>query len=70
MLVHHHIPDSIIKTIMSIYEDFASTIGPDWFTTPFLHIKKGVLQRDSLSPLVVNLIINTFIQFVSQEQFS
>ena len=70
VLVHHHIPDNIIKTIMSIYGDFASTIATDSFTFHFLHFKKGVLLGNYLSPLVFNLIINTFIQFVSQEQFS
>ena len=70
VLAHHHALNNIIKAFMSIYEYFASTIATDSFTTPFLHIKKGVLQGDCLSPLVLNLIINTFIQFVSQEQFS
>ena len=54
---------------MLIYKDFASTIATDSFTTQFLHIKKDLLQGDCLSPLVFNLIINTFIQFVSQKQF-
>ena len=70
VLAHHHALNNIIKAFMSIYEYFASTIATDSFTTPFLHIKKGVLQGDCLRPLVFNLIINTFIQFVSQEQFS
>ena len=55
---------------MSIYKDYASTIATVSFTTPFLHIKKGVLQGNCLSPLLLNSVINTFIQFVSQEQFS
>ena len=70
VLAHHHIPDNIIKAIMSIYKDFLSTIAADSFTTPFLHIKKGALQGDCLSHLVFNSIINNFIQFVSQEQLS
>ena len=67
VLAHHHVPDIIIT---SIYEDFSSTIATVSFTTRFSHIKKGVLQGDSLSHLVFNLIINTLMQFVSQEQFS
>ena len=50
VVAHHHIPDNIIKAIMSIYEDFASTVATDSFTTPFLHIKNGVLRGDCLSP--------------------
>ena len=34
------------------------------------HILRGVLQGDCLSPLIFNLLINTFIQYVSQERFS
>ena len=37
VLAHHHILGNIIKAIMSIYEDFASAIVIDSFTTPFLH---------------------------------
>ena len=70
VLAHHHIPNNIIKGIMSIYDDFASPIATDSFATLFFHIKKGVLQGDCLSPLVFNLIINTIVQFVPQQQFS
>ena len=70
VLAHHHILDNIIQAIMSIYEDFTSTIAIDSFTTPFLHIKKSAIQGNCLSPLVFHLIINNFIQFVPKEQFS
>ena len=55
---------------MSVCENFASTIATDSFTTPFLRIKKGILQGDCLSHLVFNWIINTFFQFTLQVQFS
>ena len=54
VLARYHIPDNIIKAIMSVYQNFASTIASDSFTTPFLRIKKGILQGDCLSPLVFN----------------
>ena len=38
-------------------------------TTSFLRIERGVLQGDCLSPLIFNLLINTFIQYVCQERF-
>ena len=50
VLAYYDIPDNIIKALMSIYEDFALRIAIDSFTTPFFHIKKGVLQGDCLSP--------------------
>ena len=33
-------------------------------------MEKGVLQGDSFSPLIFNLIINTFIQCVKEEKFT
>lgn len=68
VLAHNHIPD-IIKANISVYKEFASIIATDPFTIPFLHIKKVVLQDHSFSRLAFNSIINTFVQFVSQEQF-
>ena len=59
-LVHHNISDSIIKAIMSIFEDFASTNVTDSFTTPFLCFIKGVIQSNCLSPLVFNLLFLSF----------
>ena len=41
----------------------------DGFVTDFVHMEKGVLQGDCFSPLMFNLIINTFIQPVKDEQY-
>ena len=40
VLPHHHIPDNIIKPIMSIYENVSSTIITESFTTPLFTLKK------------------------------
>ena len=39
------------------------------FTTDFLHVGNGVLQGDCLSPLLFNMIVNTFIQRIKKKQF-
>ena len=41
----------------------------DGFVTDFIHMEKGVLQGDCFSPLMFNLIINTFIHSVKHEQY-
>ena len=41
----------------------------DGFVTDFIHMKEGVLQGDCFSPLMFNLIINTFIHSVKHEQY-
>ena len=70
VLDYHHVPPELIEYIMSLYKDFATTVVTDSYTTSFLRIERGVLQDDSLSPLIFNLLINTFIQYVRQERFS
>ena len=41
----------------------------DGFVTDFVHMEKGILQGDWFSPLMFNLITNTFIQSVKHEQY-
>ena len=50
VLALHHIPDNIIKAVMSTYGDFTSTIATDLFTTPFfpLHKKRSFPLKISL----------------------
>ena len=69
VLDYHHVPSELIECIMSLYKDFATTVVTDSYTTSFLRIERGVLQGDSLSPIIFNLLINTFIQYVRQERF-
>ena len=70
VLDYHHVPPELIECIMSLYKDFATTVVTDSYTTSFLRIERDVLQSDCLSPLIINLLINTFIQYVRQERFS
>jgi len=49
---------------MSLYSDFhitVSTTGSDQHT-PAIKVSKGVLQGDTLSSLLVNLVFNTMLQ--------
>ena len=39
------------------------------FQSPFLHVGRGVLQGDYLSPLLFNLCLNTFIQHRKAEKY-
>ena len=55
---------------MSQYKDFASTVVIDSYATSSLRIERCVLQGDRLSPLIFNILINPFIQYIRQERFS
>ena len=55
--------------IKHIYTGFHTAIATDSFTTDYIHVGKGVLQGDCLSPLLFNMAINTFIQRIKGLQF-
>ena len=65
----HHVPPEIINMIKHIYTGFHAAIATDSFTTDYVHVGKGVLQGDCLSPLLFNMVINTFIQRIKGQQF-
>ena len=39
------------------------------FSSDYIKIGKGVLQGDCFSPLIFNMVINTFIQYIRNEFF-
>ena len=48
----HLVPDNIIPLITSLYTDYTILIIADAFMTSPIKVQKGVLQGDSLSPLI------------------
>ena len=68
VLLCHYIPDEM-KCII-LYNDFHLSIITNDFHTKYIAVEKGVLQGDSFSPLIFNLIINTFIQCIKEEKFT
>ena len=59
----------IFEKLLKTYIGFKTSVLTDGFVTDFIHMEEGVLQRDYLSPLMFNLIINTFIHSVKHEQY-
>ena len=66
----HHIPCQVRNLIRNLYTDFYTSIITSQFNSPFLHVGRGVLQGDCLSPLLFNLCLNTFIQHIKEEKYS
>ena len=60
---------SLLNDLCHCKKNFATTVVTDSYTTSFLRIERDVIQGDCFSPLVFNLFINTFIQYVHQERF-
>ena len=69
VLKYHHIPDDIIKIIRSLYSDFHITILTNSFSSDFIKVGEGVLQGDCFSPLIFNMVMNTFIQYIQNQYF-
>ena len=69
ILRFHHMPDSVVRLIDSLYQDFCTTVVTDVYSTQFVHVGKGVLQGDCLSPLLFNMLVNTFIRCIQSEKF-
>ena len=68
-LEQHHVRQDIREIVKNLYCCFKISMLTDGFVTDFIHMEKGVLQGDCFSPLMFNLIINTFIHSVKHEQY-
>ena len=69
ILEYHYIPDEIQQLIVSLYKDFHTSVISKDFATPFIPVKRGVLQGDCLSPLLFNMCFNSFIQLVKSDKY-
>ena len=62
--------NTTIKLIINdLYTDFKTSIITSSFQTPFIPVRRGVLQGDCLSPLLFNMCFNTFIQHIKVERY-
>ena len=70
ILEFHHIPQEIRSILKALYGDFYTSIATKLYATNFIKFSKGVLQGDCLSPLLFNLIINSFIQHAKSTELN
>ncbi|MCA9806233.1 MAG: hypothetical protein KC777_29900, partial [Cyanobacteria bacterium HKST-UBA02] len=68
VLRSHHVPDACIELISELYKDFTVSIASNDFVTMPIPVERGVLQGDSLSPLLFNLCVNTIINTIKDEK--
>src|SRR6266496_4027115 len=63
-LSHHHIPPDVIDIIMSQYNNFFLTVtsAKSGLLTGPIHVQRGVLQGDTLSPpLLFNIVFDSLM---------
>ena len=70
MFKYHNVPDEICDLTANLYSDFYISIITKDFCTEYIRVGKGVLQGDSFSPLIFNMLINTFVQCIRAEQYT
>ena len=68
VLQFHHIPREMQNIISKLYSGFSISIATKTFVTSPLQVEKGVLQGDCLSPLLFNMLFNTFIQTLTKSK--
>ena len=54
--------------VSELYSGFSTSIATKTFATSPLQVEKGVLQGDCLSPLLFNMLFNTFIQTLTKSK--
>ena len=65
---YHNLPGSLSNLVLDLYNGFKiSVAAKDFVTNPIL-VERGVLQGDSLSPLLFNLCFNTLMVTIKKEQ--
>ena len=70
ILKYHHIHDHIINLVKSLYTNYQLTIATDSYVTSPITVRRGVLQGDSLSLLLFNLVINTLINTINKTKLT
>ena len=68
VLRFHHIPRSIEKFILHLYDGFHISVTANGFLTDPILIQRGVLQGNCLSPLMFNMCFNPLITTIDQEK--
>ena len=69
ILKYRHLPNEVQNMILDLYGNFITRIAcKDYITDPIL-VEHGALQGDGLSPLLFNLVFNSFIQTIKSDEF-
>ena len=70
VLEYHHIPLHIQTIIGNLYSNFRTSIITKSLQTPVTTVGKGVLQGDSLGPLIFKICFTTFTKYISDPKFT
>ena len=70
VLQYHHIPEHFRKCVEDVYRMCTGCVVTEAYQTPFIKVNRGVLQGCCFSPLLFNMLVNTYVQYIKSERFA
>ena len=67
--VHHRLIPTVLQ-YHHIPEHFYSSVVTEAYQTSFIKVNTGVLQGCCFSPLLFNMLVNTYVQYIKSERFA
>ena len=64
---YHHVLPAKSALVCSLYNVFKISVAGDGYVTNPIQVDRGVLQGDSLSPLLFNMCVNTLIKTIEDK---
>ena len=61
-------PPAMSALVRSLYDGFKISVAGDGYVTNPIRVDRGVLQGDSLSPLLFNMCVNTLIKTIEDKR--
>ena len=68
VLDYHHVLPAMSTLVCSLCDGFKISVAGDGYVTNPIRVDRGVLQGDSLSPLLFNMCVNTLIKTIEDKR--
>ena len=68
VLDYHHVPPAMSALVRSLYDGFKISVAGNGYVTNPIRVDRGVLQGDSLSPLLFNMCVNILIKTIEDKR--
>ena len=69
-LNYYHMPPKCKEIVQCIYRDLSVSIKSNSWQTCLIPIRKGVFQGDPLSVIIFNIVINLYVDVISQPLYN
>jgi hypothetical protein len=66
-LQYYGVPKDFVEVIMSLYKNITAEIVTSFGVTKEFEVTRGVRQGDVISPLLFNVVINPFLEYLNEQ---